>query len=304
VFFDIETTGLSHKNASLYLIGVVYPHEGGWQYVQWFAEKMQEEQEILKAFLDFIGSYRTLVHFNGTTFDLPFLKACAKEYHLSFEPEKWAQLDLYRSLKPLGSFLGMKEMKQPVLETRFGLNREDQSTGKELIEVYRQYEKQPSPDLQKKLLLHNREDLEGMLVVADGLAYEQILLGGMNLLRWEKTKEQVSLFLRTTTKLAVPSPAAYTCQDFHIRMEGQELQIQVECHEDRVRFFFTDYKNYLYLPGEDRAVHKRVGIYVDAACREKATRDNAYQWTPLELLLKDEKQCNDYVHRLVKHYIF
>ena len=42
VFFDIETTGLSSKNASIYLIGTVSYEEGAWQLTQLFAESMAE----------------------------------------------------------------------------------------------------------------------------------------------------------------------------------------------------------------------------------------------------------------------
>ena len=40
VFFDIETTGLSSKSASLYLIGMVSYDDGAWKITQLFAESM------------------------------------------------------------------------------------------------------------------------------------------------------------------------------------------------------------------------------------------------------------------------
>jgi hypothetical protein len=40
--------------------------------------------------------------------------------------------------------------------------------------------------------------------------------------------------------------------------------------------FYSDYRNYFYLPAEDRAIHKSVAAYVDAANREKATKENCY----------------------------
>ena len=36
IFFDIETTGLSWKNAMVFLIGVLYKRDGRWQMEQWF----------------------------------------------------------------------------------------------------------------------------------------------------------------------------------------------------------------------------------------------------------------------------
>ena len=44
-FFDIETTGLSPKASSLYLIGMMYfnQEEEHWELCQWFADDYQSE---------------------------------------------------------------------------------------------------------------------------------------------------------------------------------------------------------------------------------------------------------------------
>ena len=44
--------------------------------------------------------------------------------------------------------------------------------------------------------------------------------------------------------------------------------------EGTLKYYYPDYKNYYYLPLEDEAVHKSVGVYVDPACREKAKASN------------------------------
>ena len=75
LFFDIETTGLSPKNASIYLIGAAFLQDKKWTLQQWFAENTAEEEAILDAFLKFAAPYRKLVHFNVTTFDVPFVQA-------------------------------------------------------------------------------------------------------------------------------------------------------------------------------------------------------------------------------------
>ena len=80
IFFDIETTGFTPNSSSLYLIGVVYHQSGSWQLKQWFADSMAAEQELLTSFFDFITKYKTLVHFNGDSFDIPYLKKCAAQY--------------------------------------------------------------------------------------------------------------------------------------------------------------------------------------------------------------------------------
>ena len=75
IFFDIETTGFSAKHTTLYLIGVCYYDIADNQYhsVQWFAENKTEEVMIIKNFFEFISGYKTLIHFNGNGFDIPYI---------------------------------------------------------------------------------------------------------------------------------------------------------------------------------------------------------------------------------------
>ena len=50
IFFDIETTGFSGSCHQVYLIGCAFLRQGAWQLIQWFADDMQSEKELLTAF--------------------------------------------------------------------------------------------------------------------------------------------------------------------------------------------------------------------------------------------------------------
>ena len=76
LFFDIETTGFSGDTSNLYLIGCTYFQEGSWNLIQWFADTRQAESELLDAFFGFIKRFKTLIHFNGDRFDIPYLEKC------------------------------------------------------------------------------------------------------------------------------------------------------------------------------------------------------------------------------------
>ena len=75
VFFDIETTGLSWRTSHLYLIGALFfdPAADAFTLRQWFLDRPTEEKEMLVSFFTFLSDVKRLVHFNGTTFDLPYL---------------------------------------------------------------------------------------------------------------------------------------------------------------------------------------------------------------------------------------
>ena len=75
IFFDIETTGFSPANSTLYMIGCARRKSNRIYIDQFFAEKPEEEAEILAAFFQMLSPYTTIITFNGVGFDIPYLKA-------------------------------------------------------------------------------------------------------------------------------------------------------------------------------------------------------------------------------------
>ncbi len=95
-FFDIETTGLSPHVSSLFLIGAAWYAEGVLMLRQWFADDYISEKEILSSFAAFAGPFSTFIHYNGSTFDIPYLE---KKYLAHGLPSPFCgkeSLDLYR----------------------------------------------------------------------------------------------------------------------------------------------------------------------------------------------------------------
>ena len=82
IFFDIETTGFSPANSTLYMIGCARRKSNRIYIDQFFAEKPEEEAEILAAFFQMLSPYTTIITFNGVGFDIPYLKAKADHYKI------------------------------------------------------------------------------------------------------------------------------------------------------------------------------------------------------------------------------
>lgn len=55
-----------------------------------------------------------------------------------------------------------------------------------------------------------------------------------------------------------------------------EASLRVPLYEEEMKYFYSNYKNYYYLPEEDTAIHKSVASYVDKAHRVQATAKNCY----------------------------
>lgn len=101
LFFDIETTGLSWKTSHLYLLGAVFYENEIWIHRQWFCQKPGEEKEVLLAFSELLSTRKLLFHYNGTTFDVPYLMHKYTFYQLPAPWEGTRQLDLYQLFSPL-----------------------------------------------------------------------------------------------------------------------------------------------------------------------------------------------------------
>lgn len=288
LFFDIETTGFSPRAASIYLIGCSFYTKNGWCVRQYFADTPAQEGEIVRAFTSFAASFSNVVHFNGQTFDVPFLQAkCKKHAVKAFVPEK--QCDIYKSLSPYKNILHLQGCRQKQLEEFIGIHREDPFNGGQLIELYRAYGETRKERLLKVLLLHNLEDLTGMLMICSLMSIPRLFeQGGFLLERTElmtspdseqQKRLECQIRIRTETELPVPiachgfSEATKQC---FLSGRGRTVLIRLPVMEGELKFFYPDYKNYSYLPDEDQAIHKSVAVYVDKSRRMPATAETCY----------------------------
>ncbi len=179
VFFDIETTGLSPRQSHLYLIGAIGCVDGQWVLRQWFAEKPSEEPILLRAFSDFLQETgaEALCHYNGDTFDLPYLRRKSTFHDLPCPVDSLQSLDLYRRLRPFRHMLGTSSFRQKDAERCIGLCRDDEMSGGELISVYQDYLRTASADGLRLLLLHNHDDLLGLTGILPLLTLERLFEG-------------------------------------------------------------------------------------------------------------------------------
>lgn len=178
VFLDIETSGLSSRYHFVYCIGLAYFKENGAVIVQYFAKSRADEPELLQAMLEFLETRDpVLVTYNGARFDLPFLEARCRLHGLHFDSSRLPQIDLLREIRPLQKLFGLSRLRQKDIERFLGICREDQYDGGKLIEVYLQYEQTGSKNLRRLLLLHNFDDMKGMLSILPILSYRKLADG-------------------------------------------------------------------------------------------------------------------------------
>ena len=298
IFIDIETTGFRASSSHLYMIGVLYYTGSGWKTIQWMSEKPSEEAALLRVFSAFIRPYRTLIHFNGERFDLPYLREKYDQYQIDDPLSVFTSIDLYRTVRILKPLLALDHMNQKSLECFLGISREDRFDGGALIRVYHSFCREPSPPLLKQLMDHNREDLTGMLRLLSLMAYLPLAglcvspdeTGGNQYGDSDKTKidwcisgndhstisgsEMLHIFVRLPNP--VPVRIFRDAGIFSIQVSGSTAELMVPIYSGKLKYFFDNPRDYYYLPLEDQAIHKSVAVYVDPQHRVKATKETCY----------------------------
>lgn len=276
-FFDIETTGLSPQVSSLYLIGAAYLKGDSVSLIQWFADDYVSEKEILSSFAEFSSAFRTFIHYNGTTFDIPYLQKKYAAHKLTSPFDGKESMDIYREIKKKKELFKTSDMKLQTMEKLLHFRRRDQFTGKDCIDLYtefmqKKYFRDERADLLKKnLLLHNHDDLVGTVLCAQLLAYSTYTPVSPV---W-RMKDGM-LQIQDSVSIPYPINGRYEKNGVFFSFEQCHITIETPLYHGTLYHFYKDYKNYFYLPDEDMAVHKSVGMYVDSAHRKKATASNCY----------------------------
>ncbi len=319
LFFDIETTGLSADTSFLYLIGCMYLEDGEPVLSQFFSEGIGEEGMLIDEFDRLLASHPVPVHFNGATFDIPYLDKKRRRLGLPLQDMHGGGFDIFRALKPYKALLGTGSMSQKRLELYLGVDRRDMYDGGRLIEVYNRYiamrrletlrknadsfyianassgltlaGPESSDELLELLFLHNFEDVLYMPRVASLLALPAFIAGGYNVSSCEKTKEGeliITLLPKyDTTDTALKGTHACSCDPgsgITLRAEPGRFEFVIPVMTGELKLFYPDYKNYFYLPAEDSAIHKSLGSFLNSSYRTKCKADNCYTRHTLEFI--------------------
>lgn len=159
VFLDIETTGLSPMRSFIYLIGLVFIDlkKVTMHITQLIAEDRDEEEEILKLMKEKLKGYKTVVTYNGNSFDLPFIAKRSERYGI--EPIAMDSFDMYEKLRLHKDTLKLDGLKQKNIEKKLGITREDRYNGGECISFYKDYVKNKNKESFNRFVLHNYDDL-------------------------------------------------------------------------------------------------------------------------------------------------
>ena len=299
LFFDIETTGLSADISAITLIGCC---DMDRNITQWFNEDGFSQKQILSDFLAFIKSYDTLITFNGTTFDLPFLTSKIKEFKLNASFDRYEHLDLYQILKPYKNLWGLKNFRQKNLEEYLGFHRTDKLSGKKLIKTYQNYLEKGDTKDKEAVLLHNREDLLGLRNIYSLMSYPALLDGKFTLSSYSIENDEFHAYLNLDHE--VPVCGNYKKSGICLTLKHSNAVLTYPLDDGHLKHYHRDYKKYYYLPMEDLVIHKSMKSFVDTSSLVRADKDNCYsKFVPGDNFLSNENDvlsfCSDMIYYLL-----
>ena len=283
LFFDIETTGFTAESSDLYLIGCAFKEDKNWHIKQFFAENASEEALVIENFFHLANNYKHLVHFNGNHFDLPYVTKKCEKLSLPYSFDEFTGIDIYKRISPYKYFLRLPNCKQKTIEAFLGIERNDEYTGGELIKIYKEYVLSPSEEALNLLILHNLEDIKGMLKIVPVMAYYDLFNSEIKARKVQINSYtdlngivQKELFMKLQLNTPLPVATSFMSNNCYFTGDNDTAVLKVPLYEEELKYFYSNYQDYYYLPEEDLAMHKSVATFVDKDCREKATARNCY----------------------------
>jgi len=297
-FFDIETTGFVAETTYLYLIGCIYYKESSLHMIQWFAEDIKEEALLIENFFEFIIDYDLLIHYNGSGFDIPYLNKKCEILQLDYSFKDIRSLDIYKKISPIKKIFRLNNYKQKTIETFLEVERKDSFGGGELIAVYQSYlgkkhieelkksradksadtavdDKTSETDkLLQSLLLHNEDDIKGLVQITPVLYYLDLFEKPFQIL--QAGTDEGNLTIRLEYDFSIPIRISFGNDSVYMNAYENSVIISIKTYEGELKYFYDNYRDYYYLPGEDRAIHKSLAIYVDKDYRVKAKPSTCY----------------------------
>lgn len=164
-FIDIETTGLSREHSDIISITVLLFQDNCYKIHQIFCEYKIDEPEALKYLNGLIKTKKSIITYNGNSFDIPFLVSKIQKHNINIDFDSFIKIDLYNWLRSLKNKVGIENFKLKTVEKYFNINREDCLNGEDVITLYQAYRIEPKKEFSYLIMQHNYEDVYNLPVL-------------------------------------------------------------------------------------------------------------------------------------------
>lgn len=164
-FFDIETTGLSHKHSNIISITTLLMENNTYKIYQLYCEYKIDEKEVIKYFKDLVKSKKYVITYNGNNFDIPFIINKCSQHEIIFDLEVFIKIDLYSDIRSVRNKIDIINLKLKTVEEFFKIKRDDTITGQDVLILYEAYCIEPRKEFSEIILQHNYEDVYNLPIL-------------------------------------------------------------------------------------------------------------------------------------------
>ncbi|MDF2589866.1 MAG: hypothetical protein K0S41_3707, partial [Anaerocolumna sp.] len=256
--------------------------------------------------------------------------------------EQIESYDIYRKLNPYKKKLPLTNLKLKTIEAFVHFTRLDLFSGEELIQIYANYlgkvqyerlqekiqrqlntnktnpvvsplfnqtnksQNPTSNELLNQILLHNLEDIKGLIKVSDILFYVDLFESftedslqntykhEFKIITLTKTIDQSSVLVEMSLPYTLPTSVIWSLSlesllknetdlihfvsglTFKLEVFLNRLRLTIPLFHGELKVFYENYRDYYYLIKEDYAIHQSIAQYVDKEYRVKAKPATCY----------------------------
>ncbi|MCR4998949.1 MAG: ribonuclease H-like domain-containing protein [Lachnospiraceae bacterium] len=273
LFFDIETTGFKAEYCNIYMIGCATFAKDSATITLLFAEHRHEEKALLEAFSELLCSKNQCFTFNGNHFDIPFIEKRATKHGVTIDFTTMPAFDLYLYIKSFRHLIQLDHYKQKDLENYLGIHREDIYNGGELIPIYKAYDECPNEEGLQLLKQHNFDDVKGMLRLLPLLQLGYLYRKDNYVITNMQNIENEIVF-QGTLQYGVPKPIIYRQEHLYLKLYDCAFQGILYPKKQTMRYYYENYKDYIYLPAEDMIIPKVLADTIPKSEKQRATKEN------------------------------
>ena len=165
LFLDIETAGLA-ANTYVFLCGLMYfqPDTGEFVVEQAFARDYAEEEGLLLHVREALGRFDTVVTYNGSSFDLPFLRTRMAVHRIP-DIVPMGSVDLLHATRRVFR-PELPNVRLVTVEAHLrGVERVDDIPSRFIPRAYHEYVRTQDARIIRNIVYHNRMDIFTMAVI-------------------------------------------------------------------------------------------------------------------------------------------
>jgi uncharacterized protein YprB with RNaseH-like and TPR domain len=166
VFFDIETTSLTSGTGNYaFLIGLGYFSSNTFTVEQIFMRQYSDEPAILFHCAEVLNKFKTIVTFNGKTFDIPIIKNRYRLNRIQGFPVAMPVIDLLKPARSIFKSIYTSCSLKSLEELLLGIVRTDDIPGYQIPDVYFTYQQTGFDPRLSDVIEHNRIDITSMVLL-------------------------------------------------------------------------------------------------------------------------------------------